>query len=118
MPAIILTILLIPLFWVLIVRPQQQRQKQHVALVDSLAVGDRVEAFSGIHGTLVEVGPTTVRFEIAPDVVVTMAKLAVAGRLDAAADTIASDLPAGPALRSDEQDDPVDHTTPPEGAAS
>lgn len=84
MPAILLTILLIPVFWALIVRPQQKRQREHAALVDSLVAGDRVEAFSGIHGTIVEVGDGTVRLEVAPGVVVTMARLAVASRLDGA----------------------------------
>jgi len=84
LPALILTILLIPLFWVLIIRPQQQRQRQHRELVAGLAPGDVVEAFSGIHGTLVAVHDTTVRIEIAPDVVVTMARLAIAGRVEVA----------------------------------
>ena len=82
MPALILTLLLIPVFWALIVRPQQKRQRVHLDLVDSLVVGDRIEAFSGIHGTIVEVGSGTVRLEVAPGVVVTMARLAVAGRVD------------------------------------
>ena len=95
MPALILTILLIPVFWALIIRPQQKRTAEHLRLVESLVPGDRVEAFSGIHGKLVEVRDTTVRIEVAPGVVLTMARLAVASRLD---DT-------------DEQDDDVDLTT-------
>lgn len=82
MPAILLTLILIPVFWVLIIRPQQKRQQQHNELVDSLVPGDRVEAFSGIHGQLIEVHPTTVRIEIAEGVVVTMARLAIASRID------------------------------------
>ena len=82
MPAVLLTIILIPVFWMLIVRPQQKRQKEHVALVASLEPGDRVESFSGIHGTLVEVHDTTVRIEVAAGVVLTMARLAIASRLD------------------------------------
>jgi preprotein translocase subunit YajC len=81
-PAIILLFIFIPTFWLLIVRPQQQRQKKHRELVASLVPGDRVEAFSGIHGTLVEVHEQTVQMEVAPDVVVTMARLAVASRID------------------------------------
>ena len=77
MPALLLTIILIPIFWALIIRPQQRRQRAHADVVDALVVGDRVEAFSGIHGTITEVHPTTVRLEIAPGVVLTMARLAV-----------------------------------------
>jgi preprotein translocase subunit YajC len=79
---LILLLIFIPIFWLLIVRPQQQRQKAHAELVASLQAGDRVEGFSGIHGTLTEVGERTVRMEIAPGVVITMAKMAVAGRID------------------------------------
>ena len=100
MPALILTLLLIPVFWVLIIRPQQNRQKVHAALVDSLVPGDRVEAFSGIHGTLTEVGERTVRIEVAPGVVLTMARLAVSSRLEA--DEVEDGI-------DDEQDVDVDH---------
>ena len=79
---LLLTILLVPLFWVLIVRPQQQRQAEHAAIVAALEPGDRVEGFSGIHGTIVSLDDDTARVEIAPDVVVTMARLAIAARLD------------------------------------
>ena len=98
MPALILTLLLIPVFWALIIRPQQQRQKAHADLVDSLAAGDRVEAFSGIHGTLTEVGERTVRIEVAEGVVLTMARLAISTKLEADEDE-----------NDDEQDGDVDH---------
>ncbi|WP_426572722.1 preprotein translocase subunit YajC [Aquihabitans sp. McL0605] len=98
MPALILTLLLIPVFWALIVRPQQKRQRVHAMLVDSLVAGDRVEAFSGIHGTLVEVGDETVRIEVADGVVLTMARLAISTRLEDDED----------GEGDDEQDDDVD----------
>ncbi len=94
LPALILTIILIPVFWALIIRPQQQRQRDHLAVVDALAPGDLVESFSGIQGRLVDVGPTTVRIEIADGVVVTMARLAISSKLDA--DEAAAD-PTDPA---------------------
>lgn len=82
MPALVLTLIFIPIFWLLIIRPQQERQKAHRTLVASLVAGDRVESFSGIHGTLTEVGDQTVQIEVADGVVLTMARLAIAGRLD------------------------------------
>jgi preprotein translocase subunit YajC len=82
LPALILTIILIPVFWVLIIRPQQVRQREHLDVVETLVVGERIESFSGIHGTIVEVGDTTVRVEIADGVVVTMARLAISSRVD------------------------------------
>jgi len=83
LPVLILTIVLIVPFWALIIRPQQQRQREHRAFVETLAPGDRIESFSGIHGTVADVGDDTVQVEVAPDVVITMAKLAVSSRLAA-----------------------------------
>lgn len=80
--AIVLLVIFIPAFYLLIIRPQQLRQRAHQALVAGLVPGDRVEAFSGIHGTLTQVDDTTVRLEVAPGVVITMARLAVATKLD------------------------------------
>ena len=81
LPVLILTIVLVVPFWALIIRPQQQRQRDHRAFVETLVPGDRIETFSGIHGTVAEVGDETVAVEVAPDVVITMAKLAVSSRL-------------------------------------
>lgn len=99
LPVLILTIVLIVPFWVLIIRPQQQRQRDHRAFVETLAPGDRIEAFSGIHGTIAEVGVDTVGVEVAPGVVVTMAKLAISSRL----------ADAGPTARLE---DPVTSSEP------
>jgi preprotein translocase subunit YajC len=72
-----MTILLIVPFWLLIIRPQQQSRQAHRAFVAGLAPGERIEGFSGIHGTITEVGEETVEVEIAEGVVVTMARMAV-----------------------------------------
>ena len=82
LPAIFLLVIFIPAFYALIIRPQQQRQRDHEAFVAGLQVGDRVESFSGIHGTLTEVADATVRLEVAPGVVITVARPAIAGKLD------------------------------------
>ena len=79
---IFMLVIFIPVFWALIIRPQQQRQREHVAVVEALQPGDRVESFSGIQGSLVEGGDTTVRLEIADGVVVTMARLAVSSKIE------------------------------------
>lgn len=113
--AIFLTIVLIPAFWFFIIRPQQQRQRAHADLVARLQPGDRIEAFSGIHGTLTAVDETTVEVEIADGVVVTMARLAVA--------TVLDDPPAGRSTPADlthnPDEDPVadPHASSPEADA-
>lgn len=107
MPALILTFLFIGVGWYLIIRPQQERAKAQRALIEALAVGDRVISAGGIHGTLVEVSEQTVRLEVAPDVVLTLARPAIARRIEdgddavddgttgAAADPVAGDVDDG-----------------------
>ena len=82
LPLLLMTIVLIAGFWALIIRPQQQARQSHREFVETLAPGDPIEAFSGIRGTIAEVGDETVGVEVAPGVVVTMAKLAISTRVD------------------------------------
>ena len=49
----ILPVGMIAIFYFLIIRPQQKRQKAHRQLLDSLTKGDRVVTSGGIHGTVV-----------------------------------------------------------------
>jgi preprotein translocase subunit YajC len=110
-PAVpILTILLIVPFWLLIIRPQQQRQRQHREFLTTLASGDRIEAFSGIHGTIVGVDEDTVQVEISSGVVVTMARPAVSCRVDARGRRL--ELGAGAGAREHDDGEPDDVEEP------
>lgn len=64
-------------FWLLVVRPASRRSKQVRALQDALAVGDRIMLTSGIYGELVDLSEERARVEIAPDVVIEVARGAV-----------------------------------------
>jgi len=80
--------LLALVFFLLIVRPMRERQKQFNALrqmQEALQVGSRVMISSGIHGTIRSIDEDTVGLEVAPNVVITVARAAVAEVLDAAA---------------------------------
>ena len=73
-------ILLALVFVVLIVLPGRQRKKaqaQQQALQESLVPGTPVMLTSGIHGTVTGLGEGTVDLQIAPGVVVTVARQAV-----------------------------------------
>ena len=54
-------------------------------MVEALAPGDQVITAGGIHGVLTEVAPETVRIEVAPEVVLTLARPAIARLVDASA---------------------------------
>ena len=64
-------------FYFLIIRPQQQRQKQQRELMGSLKVGDKVVTASGIFGSIVSIDADTVMLRIAEGVVIEIAKGAV-----------------------------------------
>jgi preprotein translocase subunit YajC len=50
------------IMWVLMIRPQQKKQKELAARITSLKTGDRVVTVGGVHGTVSNVkdGPTLV----------------------------------------------------------
>ena len=45
-------ILMFLILYLLIIRPQQKKQKEHQAMVDELKKGDRVVTSGGVHGTI------------------------------------------------------------------
>jgi len=46
-------IFIFAVFYFLIIRPQQKKQKEHKALIDGLKKNDEVVTSGGIHGTIV-----------------------------------------------------------------
>jgi preprotein translocase subunit YajC len=64
-------------FYVLVIRPQQQRQKQQRELMSALKVGDRVMTASGIFGTVASLEADTVMLRIAEGVEVEVARGAI-----------------------------------------
>ncbi len=56
-------LLFIPLFWYLILRPQQQQRRTHQSVVSGLAVGDKVMTVGGLIGTITLVDDEVVRLD-------------------------------------------------------
>ena len=61
-------VLILGVFWFLIIRPQQKKQKAHQRMVDNLNKGDKVVTNGGIFGTIVKVGEDRITLEIASKV--------------------------------------------------
>ena len=61
-------VLILGVFWFLIIRPQQKKQKAHQRMVDNLNKGDKVVTNGGIFGTIVKVGDDRITLEIASKV--------------------------------------------------
>jgi preprotein translocase subunit YajC len=64
--------------WILFVLPARRRRAQHEAMQESVDPGDEIITAGGIHGTVVELVDDTARVEIAPSVVVTLDRRAIA----------------------------------------
>jgi preprotein translocase subunit YajC len=78
-PQFAFILLLLAAFWFLLIRPAQRRQKQQQALLNEVEVGDEVVTAGGLYGTVTEVHDDEVRLEIAPGLVVRLARKAIAG---------------------------------------
>jgi preprotein translocase subunit YajC len=66
------------IFYFLLIRPQQKRQKEHQALLSNLKTGDKVITTSGIHGLIANVKDTTFLVKIADNVKIEVDKNAIA----------------------------------------
>lgn len=70
-------IAMLALAWAFLVLPQQRRVKAHREFAASLAVGDEVVTSAGVYGTVTALEDDVVRLRIAPEVEVTIARLAI-----------------------------------------
>ncbi len=76
--ALLPLVAILALFWFMVVRPQQRRQKEVVALQQSIEVGQRVMMSSGIYGTVLSITDERARLEIAPGTEIEIARAAIA----------------------------------------
>jgi preprotein translocase subunit YajC len=76
--ALLPLVAILGLFWFMVIRPSQRRQKEVVALQSSIEVGQRVMMSSGIYGTVRSVTDDRARLEIAPGTEIEIARAAIA----------------------------------------
>jgi preprotein translocase subunit YajC len=72
-------ILIIGVFYVLLIRPQQKRQRQLQETIASLKIGDRVVTNGGIIGTITTVRDTSFLIRSADKSILEIARSSVAG---------------------------------------
>ena len=63
----LLPLLLIPVLYLVMIRPQQKRQKQWQEMLKSVKSGDRITTAGGIRGVIVSLKDDTVIIRVAPD---------------------------------------------------
>ena len=73
------------IFYFLIIRPQQKRQKELATLIASVKTGDKVIMSSGIHGIVSNVKETTILVKVADNVKIEFDKASVASVVKAEA---------------------------------
>ena len=73
-------ILIFGIFYFLLIRPQQKKQKQHQEFLKSLKKGDEVITSGGIIGRIASLSENIVSLEVAPNVVIRIARSQIAGR--------------------------------------
>lgn len=60
-------VLIFVVFYFLLIRPQQTRQKKWQSMLTSLKTGDRVTTSGGIRGTILSIKDDVLQIRVAPD---------------------------------------------------
>ena len=63
----LLPLLLIPVLYLVMIRPQQKKQKQWQQMLSSIKTGDRVTTAGGIRGTIISLKDDVIIIKVAPD---------------------------------------------------
>jgi preprotein translocase subunit YajC len=72
-------LLMFAVFYFLLIRPQQKKQRKHQDMLKSLKVGDRIITSGGLCGTIVEGGEHFIKLEIADKIRVDVGRGYIAG---------------------------------------
>jgi preprotein translocase subunit YajC len=75
---VIVIVVLVVLAWAFLAVPARRRQRSHQAMQDGVEAGDEIITAGGMHAMVRESGEEELRVEIAPGVVVTLDRRAVA----------------------------------------
>jgi preprotein translocase subunit YajC len=78
-------VLMIAVVWLLLIRPQRKKQKEHTAMLAELSKGDRVVTSSGILGTVVGIKDNIVVLKVgeSPETKMEFLKSSVTSRINA-----------------------------------
>ncbi|MGA2084883.1 MAG: preprotein translocase subunit YajC [Terracidiphilus sp.] len=63
----LLPLLLIPVLYLVMIRPQQKRQKQWLEMLSKIKAGDRVTTAGGIRGIILSIKDDVIVIRVAPD---------------------------------------------------
>ncbi|OGV93454.1 MAG: preprotein translocase subunit YajC [Melioribacter sp. RIFOXYB12_FULL_38_5] len=66
------------IFYFMIIRPQQKRQKEHKSMLESLQEGDKVVMSGGMHGTVAGLEEKTILVDVGNNVKIKFERSAIA----------------------------------------
>ncbi len=83
--AFIPLLLMFAVFYFLLIRPQQKKQRDLKEMLDSLKTGDQIVTSGGLYGTIIGFGEDNrVKVKIAENVKVDIARSAISGKVSTA----------------------------------
>ena len=81
MPAYLFILVMLAVIWFFLIRPRQRKMREQQRQVAALEVGDEIVTAGGLYGTVKRIEDGELQLEIAPQVVVRIARRAVAAIL-------------------------------------
>ncbi len=75
--------------WVIIIRPQQKKAKQHQQMIDGLSKGDRIVTNGGVIGIIHDLQEKEISLEISKDTIIQIARPMVATKVEKPAKKLA-----------------------------
>ncbi len=77
-------LLIIPIFYLFLIRPQQKKQKEHQRMLSELKRGDRVVTSSGIIGSIwgIDEKDNKIVLKVGEDTKIEFLRSAIAGKLE------------------------------------
>ncbi|MDD3641636.1 MAG: preprotein translocase subunit YajC [Candidatus Caldatribacteriota bacterium] len=75
-------IIIFAIFYFMLIRPQQQRQKKHKEMLEGLKVGDKVITIGGIYGIIREIKGDVFTLEVSKDIKINTTKNAIGSKRD------------------------------------
>jgi preprotein translocase subunit YajC len=74
---LIFIVVMIAIVWLLLIRPQRQRQVKQQQMLSALDLGDEVVTAGGIYGTITAMDDDVVHVQVAPEVTLRLARRAI-----------------------------------------
>jgi len=75
-------IIIFGIFYFILIRPQQQKQKKHKSMLGSLEKGDKIITIGGFYGIIKEIKEDKLTLEIGKDVLVYTTRNAIGQKIE------------------------------------